>query len=240
MSGAAAASATAYFNHFEGEYDKLLTVNDRLHQKILAVTYIDALARGRYPNITRPNKRFVRLITDHSDWLDAHRVSPSQFLYSVANNKRSCRAAGRAHDITSRRLMRTCNRIVRQRRETVTRVSEDPPFASLAPQAQTNGETYLLEENRHSVLLSQYRNRLVHEFREPGYGTEFRGDGDPFYHWRAPMDGRRETEELVYPRKWLVGLIVPILSSLRAHYRTRRVAPHSGYDFGSHWHERRS
>jgi hypothetical protein len=119
-------------------------------------------------------------------------------------------------------------------------VRDDPDYGSLAALASTKEERQLLADSKHSALFYFYRCRLVHEFREPGYGVEYRSDGPPYYNWSMMGRGGKSTEELVYPRQWITSLGPPILKNLEAHYRKARIVPHAQYDFGSHWKERRA
>jgi len=232
-------SANIYFRHFRAEHQKISAATDKLQQKILTVTLLDALARGRYKSVPSNKERFVNLVENYGGWPDADRVSPSQYFLSVANHKRVCKVRGIPHGITTRMLSRALTAAVSSRSSgAITPVSKDPSHSTLMSLGPTKEEQRLLFNNKHSCLLYYYRTRLVHEYREPGYGIEFRSDGEPFYHWHEPV-GQKPREELVYPRAWLRKLPEPILRNLEAYYRKARRAPHAQYDFGSHWLERR-
>ena len=68
--------------------------------------------------------------------------------------------------------------------------------------AETASERKAIEATRYAALFYTYRNHLVHEFREPGYGIERDDDfAAPYYHSMTSCDrGSSENSwELVFP-----------------------------------------
>jgi hypothetical protein len=76
------ADVEQYIDHFRGEHAKLKEGKHRLHRKVLVVTMLDALARGRNPN-ARSRDRFINLIEEHSDWPHATSISASQLAMMI-------------------------------------------------------------------------------------------------------------------------------------------------------------
>jgi hypothetical protein len=88
---------------------------------------------------------------------------------------------------------------------------------------------------KHSNLFYKYRNSLVHELREPGYGMEFKEDKRPFYHAMENIDTGLETWELVYPLGFYEEIISTAIINLRTYYRKERIDPYKLYNFGTYW-----
>lgn len=223
-----------YFDYFQTEYERILSVEVPLHRLILIVIFISALARGRYPSTEEreDKKRFVRVLEECSGWGDAKRVSISQLKYSLDHDKNTQAATGFKSHVDSS-LSQTPP-------FSLPSVSEDPAYSALLSAGPNEAEKRLLDEAKHSSLLYYYRCRLVHEFRRPGYGMELSSDNTrPYYHSMSNEDDVTSWE-LVYPVEWLTALPNTILRNLKAYYLAKDRDPYAGYDFGSHWRERRA
>lgn len=90
---------------------------------------------------------------------------------------------------------------------------------------------------QHANLFYRYRNSLVHELREPGYGMESASHQDPFYHSETDEESKRKTWELVYPLKFYDRLCEAAINNLRDYYLRDRIEPYSCYAFGTYWIE---
>jgi len=90
-------------------------------------------------------------------------------------------------------------------------------------------------QSRHAELFYVYRNHLVHEFREPGYGMEFdKKDTTP--HYMNQDDGAgNQRWELCYPTGFFTQLVTNTLANLRNHLERNDLDPYSFYEFGSIW-----
>lgn len=92
----------------------------------------------------------------------------------------------------------------------------------------------LIALSTYADLFYTYRSCLVHEFREPGYGTDWgRGSAEPYY--GKSSFGERE---LVFPVAFVARLANEALVQLRTHLSANKIAPHSKFKFGSQWHTR--
>src|SRR5207245_2654692 len=81
------------------------------------------------------------------------------------------------------RLFREVNGRLRQWAPgSVLRISISPKPDELLPFADAD-EITLIQSCRYAELFYTYRNNLIHEFREPGYGIEISSDkNQPYYH----------------------------------------------------------
>lgn len=98
-------------------------------------------------------------------------------------------------------------------------------------------ENIKIEFLQHVNLFWRYRNNMVHELRKPGYGIEFAGDAQPFYHSMTHSDTNQETWELVYPVKFYDILCETAINSLNEYYRKDKIDPYSCHIFGTYWIE---
>jgi hypothetical protein len=208
-----------YINHFQSEHEKILHLKHQLHRKLLTVSMLSALAEGRYPNVSGDKAKFVKLIEEYSCWTHTKHVSISQLRMMLHKNRKisqSFRAAV-SLDYQGRH---------RRRNPSVTlELDSDPRIEVLISLCGTDADRAVLNSAKHSSLLYTYRCKLVHEFREPGNGLEVFQGHSPYYH----------AFELVYPTKWFVGLVPPILTSLQDYYVTTQTNPYESYRFGSPW-----
>lgn len=94
-----------------------------------------------------------------------------------------------------------------------------------------------IEFLQHSNLFYRYRNSLVHELREPGYGMEFKEDKEPFYHSMSLIDTDADirTWELVYPLGFYDTICKAAIANLEQYYLKERIDPYSCYTFGTYW-----
>ena len=83
-------------------------------------------------------------------------------------------------------------------------------------------EHALAKEAQYVNLFYTYRNNLIHEFREPGYGTDWSGKSVvPFY--GSYIDG---PWELVFPVGFIAALYEQALTGLRVHMLANKIDPY--------------
>ncbi len=213
-----------YIGHFRSEHAKLKTLEHDLHKRILVVTMLSALAEGRYPRERGSGAQFVRLIETCCAWSDSTTISVE--LLAMAESAAPCLSEGVMDEI-AKRAEAWRARDIR---------GLDPRAADIMPDAATSGDRKRVDQFKHSALLWVYRNKLVHEYRKPGYGMDSSTAKAPFYRGMTHLDdGKRETVELAYPVKWLLGLVPPVLDALKRHYLDSGTNPYGSYEFGSPW-----
>jgi len=99
-------------------------------------------------------------------------------------------------------------------------------------------EGVTLESLQHFNLLYAYRNSLVHELREPGYGMEFDENEEyPYYHGRTIIYGDREERriELVYPVNFFRRIAATCITGLEIYLKDTQLDPYDYYKFGTYW-----
>ena len=226
-------SISDYCGHFRDQLDKIETFSDSLYSKILTATLLDALATGRYPK-KQVGKRYIALIKNYANWDARNRVSPIQYdLYVQRHIDTAAIGDVSKHLAALAKTMRaTCER------EQFLAITEDPFVDTLMAMQPTDKECGALDQTTHLALLYAYRNCLVHEFREPGYGYEFdRKRLEPFYfQWlQAGADIDPDPPQLTYPLNWWFGIARTVINGLEAFYRETCLDPYNRHEFGSLW-----
>jgi hypothetical protein len=225
------ADVERYIDHFRTEHGRIKTLNSALHRKLLVVTMLDALARGRNPDKANED-RFIRLIEGHGVWPHATSVSAPQLAMMIED-----RGGPAACGVSDELFRRLCEGEWRRRNPAaIDGLDRDPKLTDLLLTTPTKAELQLVTQAKHSSLLYAYRCTLVHEYREPGHGMEFdQRETAPYYHTMMHQGDLGETTELVYPTGWFIELVPPILDSLAAYYVENERNPYDAYRFGSPW-----
>ena len=94
-------------------------------------------------------------------------------------------------------------------------------------------ENIQLDHIQHVQLFYNYRNGLIHELRERGYGMEIGMDTEPYYH--TMKDGDNVTWELVYPVGFYKIICETALEKLKVYYINNRINPYNHFSFGTYW-----
>lgn len=214
-----------YCSYFTEKLREISVIDNILFKKILFVTMLDTLARGAFPIITSNRKRFVEFIDKFADWQDKDRISLPQLSFLLESETCS--------------LLRkeVLERLETWKQGREIRLSDDAECDELLSFA-SNDEVDSVKKARHSALLYIYRNRLVHEFRKPGYGIEHEGDEWPYYHSLTDSKTNSETWELVYPSQFFVHIIESSLGNLTNYLLKGGINPYDSYDFSSIWHQK--
>ena len=233
-------SISAYIGHFSKKVERLrayeLEEKDQIFKKNILVSILDALSRTTSNSTASNRERFTSIVKNFGEWQDHTRVSVphlGHFLRFLRDpNFGSVR--DRVHCTISKNLD---GRLVY--------LSEDPEFVEIqklwpAPAEQKLVSGLSLSSFTHINLLYEYRNSLIHELREPGYGMEFPEDREePYYHLMSTLDSddtlKGESLELVYPVNFYFRLVECVLMNLEPYLRENRINPYSCYPFGSAW-----
>lgn len=210
-----------FIGHFREQGSAISDVASDLHRKILYCSALDPLARAVSMPKTGNRHRFVNLLVNHTGWADAERVSLFQLTCDLRQKKRTrfrlYREAKRRLDASppTRRVL----------------LSGSPTFAEMATFAAPE-EIEILRLYKYAELFYTFRNTLVHEYREPGYGTDWsRKAGEPFYTCLSSFGQR----ELVFPLAFVEFIFQRALERVSAHLLDAKINPHSKFNFGSHW-----
>lgn len=213
-----------YIDFFRAQVDEIQRLDNRLYKKILSVTAIDALSRGIYPNIQVHRDRVLKLLRTCSGWEDINRVSAFHLRLALEDNGQ---AAGQ--------LYQEVVRVTESWAEgAVIQPDADPEFAALEKIADPSN-LELCKSARYGELFYTYRNHLVHEFREPGYGMELSDDpSSPYYH---SMKG--SPWEMVFPVAFFLAMCRKCIEGAGVLMRENGINPYGSYEFGTMWRKKR-
>jgi hypothetical protein len=148
-----------------------------LYRKTLFISIFDCLAGIRYPELVKQNRRrFTRFLEEFASWPTGSLVS-LPFLVSRLEKE----------SLEGKLLVRARAQLASfdpQAGNSIRLRDIDLTLDELRPFAKREAEEKALEDVQYWSLLYRYRNHLVHEFREPGYGMEvFAEDrGEACYH----------------------------------------------------------
>ena len=212
-----------FMAHFRRQCEEIAEVQSQFHRTVLYTTALDPLARAAYgkakPREHRAN--LVRLIVEHGGWAAAIRISLPQLTQTL-------RTKGRARFRLHRHAVQSLNAVPVG---TKVPLAHSPQKNDLLPFAATDWERETLNLHTYANLFYDYRNNLVHEFREPGYGTDWsRKSTDPYY-----TNSAFSERELVFPVGFIEKLYQNTLESLESALLAEKRPPHSRFTFGSHW-----
>lgn len=210
-----------FIDHFRREAESLRQVASPLHRKILYATLLDPLARAAYGH--GPNRaRITRLVRELSGWSESERVSLPQLQQRL---RTSGRFRYRLYRDVSKRLHGWgCGPKID--------LQHSPKASELTPLAQADEEK-LIRECQYAELFYTYRNSLVHEFREPGYGWDVSGTRvRPFYMSYLGQEGQWE---LTFPVGFFHRLIDGTIRGVKAHLMSSKIDPYKQFQFGSMW-----
>lgn len=219
-------SINSFCNHFQEQFNQIVLIDNRRHQKILLVTAIDAISRAYRAPKPRFTRRFVNFIYDFGDWNDKDRVSLVQLSHRLPPHPPS-----KLRDYVERRL--------RNWKDFRPYGIDNDPMPFDLETLTTDAEKVQIEACGHANLLYEYRCNLIHEFREPGHGFESVTDRSPFYHSLTNFEGGTnlpyDTWELVYPVNFFISLTKSSLHNLKEHLSEKDIGPYSFYNFGTSW-----
>lgn len=207
-----------YCSHFQDHLKKILKIDNRLYQKTLLVAMLDALAQAPFPEEGN-KKSYVGFIDKFADWPEKNRISLPQLALLL-----KATTCSKLKDDVNSRL---------QERKGIS-LSNDPESHEILNLA-SNEEKGLINKARHSTLFYYYRNHLVHQFRQPGYGMEDDGDKLPYYRHTSSSENNNETWELVYPVKFFERIIESSINELKLYLKKEKRDPYLSYPFGSLW-----
>jgi len=209
-----------FVDYFRGQEAAIAAVQPILFRKLLYVAALDPIARAAFGTADGHRGRNVRLIDELTAWPDRHRVSLPQLCLALESGDH---ASSALYVAAMERLKTWCS-------GGIIPLSKSPFLFELEPLANAL-ERPILESCRYAGLFYSYRNNLVHEFREPGYGIEMSRDKDqPYYH------GMIESPwQLVFPVGFFARLYADALLGLEEFLMRSDIDPYSQFEFGSQW-----
>ena len=219
-----------YTAHFAGQISEIdsLTCADlsraRIYKKILFASMIDTLSQSVLPEKVRNRCRFVGFVDRFGAWELANRISLVQLKLSLENN---AAAGSPLHAFAAQKIDSWGE-------GGPIRADADPSLADLE-RAGFDVCNLVVKNARFVPLLYTYRNHLVHEFREPGYPMECKGDRVPYYMSITQIETGNVAWELVFPVGMFRTLCITCLENLQNYLIKEGIDPYGRYQFGTQW-----
>ena len=227
-------SIMQFASFFEERIKDIATINvgksNNLFQKTLYAALLDALSKTVTSPMKGNRERIISLIRHFSQWEECNNVSLPHLIRLLEKNPDPEFSQIRAYVFSL---------YDKWTYGAVFEIKEDPKFEEIRKLWPANTVKAFgnirLEAIQHVNLFYEYRNSLVHELRELGYGMEFKESDEPFYHSMQNLDSNQYSWEMVYPIGFYEKLCRNTLSSLKEYYLKERIDPYSAYQFGSYW-----
>jgi hypothetical protein len=218
-------STLKFISYFDKQLKGIESVPTRQNRKILYSCLLDTIAHARFSD-SRNRVKFIQFLKECCDWTDADRVSAPQLLLAL---KRKNQEKGKLYAHLS-------SIVDSWEKGHIIRPERDPTLSELGAIA-VEGEKKFLEEKVYSELFYSYRNHLVHNFREPGYGMEMSNDGaTPYYHSMSELGEADQINwQLVFPVEFFHRLCTKGLANLEVYLKDNKIDPYALYPFGDEW-----
>lgn len=203
-----------------------------LYRKVLLVALLDCLASIRfnkktYPELTKQNRlRFTRFVDEYGGWPAGCRVSTPLLVRRLKKKQLTGPLLSKAES--------HLDQFNPQAGSGESLEEMDFSLEELRHLAQREAEERVLEDAQHWSLLYRYRNYLVHEFREPGYGMEVfakNNNGVPWYHCYLGD----QNYYLVYPVALFENIAKSAISGLASYFEQQELDPYDYVDDASDW-----
>lgn len=214
-------SIRQFVDYFRRQEAAIAVVQPILFRKLLYVAALDTIGRAAFGTLDRKHRlRNLRLIDELTIWRDRDRVSLPQLRMALES----------ADYVSSTLYVEATKQLERWCSGEIVWLSRSPLLCELEPLAN-EPEKRILKSCRYAELFYTYRNNLVHEFREPGYGIEVSMSKDePYYH------GMIENPwQLVFPIGFFARLYAEALVGLEDFLMRSDIDPYSQFEFGSKW-----
>jgi hypothetical protein len=225
-----------FCDYFEERISKAAETSDKIFKKTMLMVLIDALSVAKYGSETGIKERFTNFIKECSDWKDCGRISLPQLLLVLTDDMNLLISK----DDTA--LISYVKKYLSKWKSGHFYEFTDDPFPfEIEHIVNLQAEKSKVENSLHYNLFFEYRNTLVHEAREPGYGMELSSDSSrPYYHSICFHDdlGSDNTSnyfELVYPAEFIVKITKTLLYNVRVYLNEYNVNPYTQYKFSSIW-----
>jgi hypothetical protein len=214
-----------FIQYFEEQRQKIEQVNPLLYRKVLYATALDPIARAAFGNMDAHRDRVSRVLSDLMSWTHADRISLPQLCMTLSE-----------HGLESEPLYAIAHdQLSHWPSGHILGLDRSPKLCELTHLATDKRLSEILTSCQYVSLFYTYRNNLVHEFREPGYGVEMSSDdSQPYYHSMSHSDGN-DSWQLVFPVGFFSEIYLGALNSLRAHLMKADVDPYDRFNFGSRW-----
>ena len=226
----------SFFSFFQKKIERIKKLSipkeDIFLKKQFYMAIIDTLGKKISLPKTSNRERFVRVVNDFSDWKEKDKVSLPHLCRFMKRITEPKFIKLRTHIEEKNKLW------VHGKTIMLTMDSDFEELTKLWPKEFLKPNNDIsLEHFQHKHLFYKFRNCLIHEFREPGYGMDFGEESSPFYHSVSGLKSSIISWELVYPILFLEEMVESIIEKLRKYFHEIDIDPRICFKFGSNWIE---
>lgn len=214
-----------FIEYFRDQKTKIEIIQPLAYRKILYATALDPLARAAFGTASSHRSRILRLLSDVTHWEHGRKVSLPQLCIALKED-------GLA---SSDLYLAAREKLQRWPKGHVLRLDQSPNLDELVSDAQDERAGKVLAACQYQELFYTYRNNLVHEFREPGYGMEMSDDGSSPYYHSMSLEKRGMSWELVFPVGFFSWVYSESVEGLLEYLAKEGIDPYSNFEFGTRW-----
>ena len=230
-------SFSEYLTKKLSSIDNLSCEDQTLFKKILYVSFLDSLSACIYPD-RKNRERFISLIDRFSQW--EHRNHVCMLHINKLASMTSDPDLEKIRVFAQSELKKW---LEIKDMSGVIRIEQTPTIDEISDKWKKNGgETglkYSLSDFKHSSLLYQLRNSLVHQFQSKGTELGTYLPDEPFYQVVVSFDEDMALKpiniELVYPVEFLNNLSHKTLENVIKYFRDGNMNPFPHYYSGDFW-----
>jgi len=225
--------------------------HDGIPAKLLLCSIFDSLSIAAFPDEKYSGKRYQNTIDLHSGWIYHDSVSLLQLCHILDNlnqvPQNFSQLSKWVHSEKAKRFPVSNSLISRK-----NSLSEDPTYQEVLniwPRLKSGVPEKLdgrsPDKFTHRNLLWMYRNKLAHEFRLPGSGSEspFKLEFEPYYTEVSTITDIKPVSgvifsnrwELIYPTGFLFEITKNALDSICQKYKIKGTSPFLSYEEGCSW-----
>jgi hypothetical protein len=231
-----------FLSHFKSEVEQIWEFriegggNEKAYKKVLFFSVIDSLSKCIFPR--RGNRdRIVSFVVEFAEWEYRNRISLPH-LSQLLHKSPEPAFSGLRKFVIDEYSKWSSGEIIRLERD--PDIKDVMRFWPGEKEHKKPLAGISIESLQHIHLFYSYRNFLVHELREPGYGFESYREDSPYYlsFSHLPADGaedEKETWELVYPVLFLKNLLCNCLKNMEIYLNDNNIDPYQSYTFGTYW-----
>ncbi|MFA5921142.1 MAG: hypothetical protein WC856_07600 [Methylococcaceae bacterium] len=214
-----------FISYFQEKKIDISSIQPIFCRKIIYAAALDTIARAAFGKTYTNHDRYIKLLNELTNWQYREHISLPQVCLAFEKE-----------GISDNLYSEAKAQLVRWPHGQILSLDNSPLLSTLKPLADSEKSNRFLFKSQYAELFYIYRNNLIHEFREPGYGFEgLSTQNQPYYHGMTDMDTNNTTWELVFPVGFFEYLYNEALVGLKIHLVRDNINPFCQFELGSKW-----
>lgn len=215
-----------YF-YLKKQIENIRKLRNRTYKKMLFLQMLDAFGHVRYIGGTN-KERVIRLLDAYSAWEDKDRVS----IVQLKSNLDQILKKQEKDDSKVYKFVR--EQLAFLKTGKVYGANIDPSISQIMELAKEK-EKESIKSARYLELFYRYRNKVVRQFNEPGYGKRSKQYQDNAYYYADD-----NSWQLVFPVELLAALCTACLEGIRKHLLEENIDPCDKFSNDDMWSVQRT